>query len=84
MYKIKIENTSGELHIKAPEELDVKNAKNEIIEHTPEMIHIRSTFPNGFVCEQIVTSGYVEVIANCPIVFNGLSGFSFDFSKIEK
>lgn len=84
MYKIRIENTSKDFLIKTPEALDIPNAKVEIIEQTPTKIHTRNTFANGFVYESVLTEDGCEVTANCPIVFDGSTGFHFDFSKIEK
>lgn len=84
MYKIRIENPSKDFLIKTTEALDIPNAKVEIIEQTPTKIHTRNTFANGFVYESVLTKDGYEITANCPIVFDGSTGFHFDFSKIDQ
>ena len=85
MYKIRIDNnTANDVVIKSPISLDDPAVKIETIEKTNSINHVRYTYPNGFVCEAIADIKGVEIISNCPIIFDGFSGFHFDFSKIDQ
>lgn len=55
---------------------DFSEIKQELLSQTPECLHRRSTYPNGFVIEMIQYADKIIVKTNRELIDNGNGNFT--------
>lgn len=69
--------TSGEVHIDTLSFCnDLLDVKKEVLSHTPDCIHMRSTYPNGFIFESLQYADKIVVRTNMELHNNGNGTFT--------
>lgn len=63
-------NTGGEFNINTPFCKDLSQVKTETISQTPECIHFKSEYPNGFIIEYLEYADKIIFKTNKPLVKN--------------
>ncbi|AQW25656.1 hypothetical protein ACV30Q_04645 [Clostridium perfringens] len=62
--------TDGELNINTPFCKDFSQVENEVISSTPDSVHIKSKYPNGFTIEYLAYSNKIIFKTNKPLIKN--------------
>lgn len=55
---------------------NIHDVKHEVLKHTPECLHRRSTYPNGFIIETEQYSEKIIIRTNWELSDNGDNTFS--------
>jgi len=71
MYEYIFHNNGNKVNIKTPGINNLSQIKNETLEQTPEFIHQRSTYPNGFTVEYFIYPEKTVVRTNRELINNG-------------
>lgn len=76
MFEYIVTKDSGDFNIQTPFVKDFKEINHEVISQTPECIHSRDSYPNGFVIETKAYADRILVKSSHELINDGVGNFS--------